>query len=315
MNPNLAEDLWVERWRPTTIRECILPPSLEEMFLTFVQQRQFPNMIFSGPSGTGKTTAAIALCKELGLEYIIINGSEESGIDVLRTKIRSFVSTRSFTGDMKVIILDEADYLNQNSTQPALRRFMEEFSQSARFIFTCNYKNRIIKPLHSRTTAIDFVIPKELKSDMAARFFARAKAILLSEKIQYDSKVVAALIFQHFPDFRRVINEMQRESARGSLSHAVLSENADPRMANLLTFVKSKNFNKLREWVATHVDNDAGVMMRRIYDVFLPEVTHPGELVLILANYQFKAAFCHDQEINMVACLTEIMMSCEFNKA
>jgi DNA polymerase III delta prime subunit len=312
MHPNTSEFLWVERWRPERVADCVLPTSLRETFQAFVDQKNIPNLILAGPSGVGKTTVAMAMCKEMGVEYMIINGSEESGIDVLRTKIRYFASTVSLESNIKVVILDEADYLNQNSTQPALRRFMEEYSRVCRFIFTCNYKNRIIKELHSRTTVIDFSITPDEKKLLAMQFYSRVKDILQQENVEYDGKVVAALITHHFPDFRRVLNELQRQAASGKISPAALGNQADARLADLLECVKKKQFNNIRQWVATHVNNDVGPLFRKIYDAFLPKTSQPEELVLILAHYQYMAAFCHDQELNMTACLSQIMKSCTF---
>lgn len=312
METNREQFLWVEKYRPRKISECILPESLKSTFQEFVDQDNIPNMLLSGTAGTGKTTIARALCEELGCDYIIINGSEESGIDVLRTKIKDFASTISLAGKVKVVILDEADYLNANSTQPALRGFIEEFSKNCRFIFTCNFKNRIISPLHSRTTVIDFKIGKEDKPAVAAQFFQRLGKILEHENITYDKKVVAELLNKHFPDYRRVLNELQRYSSSGTIDEGILTNISDANMKELVKALREKDFKKMRGWVVNNLDNDPSVLIRRIYDLLLTEVVQVPQLVVLLADYQYKAAFVADAEINLVACLTEIMASCEF---
>jgi DNA polymerase III delta prime subunit len=265
----------------------------------------------SGTAGTGKTTIARALCEELGCDYIIINGSEESGIDVLRTKIKDFASTVSLAGKVKVVILDEADYLNPNSTQPALRGFIEEFSKNCRFIFTCNYKNRIIPPLHSRTTVIDFKLTKEDRPVVASKFFKRLTEILEQENVTFDKKVVAELLNKHFPDYRRVLNELQRYSSSGTVDEGILVNISDTNMKELIASLREKDFKKMRTWVVNNMDNDPNVLFRKLYDVLLSEVVQIPQLVLLLADYSYKSAFCTDQEINLVACLTEIMAACE----
>lgn len=312
METNREQFLWVEKYRPRKISECILPESLKSTFQEFVDQDNIPNMLLSGTAGTGKTTIARALCEELGCDYIIINGSEESGIDVLRTKIKDFASTISLAGKVKVVILDEADYLNANSTQPALRGFIEEFSKNCRFIFTCNFKNRIISPLHSRTTVIDFKIGKEDKPAVAAQFFQRLGKILEHENITYDKKVVAELLNKYFPDYRRVLNELQRYSSSGTIDEGILTNISDANMKELVKALREKDFKKMRGWVVNNLDNDPSVLIRRIYDLLLTEVVQVPQLVVLLADYQYKAAFVADAEINLVACLTEIMASCEF---
>lgn len=314
INVNTDQFLWVEKYRPHKISECVLPRSLKETFNEFVKQDSIPNMLLSGSAGTGKTTIARALCEELGCDYIIINGSEESGIDVLRTKIKDFASTVSLSGKVKVVILDEADYLNPNSTQPALRGFIEEFSRNCRFIFTCNYKNRIIAPLHSRTTVIEFKLTKEDKPIVASAFFKRVCEILNYEKVEYDQKVVAELLNKYFPDYRRVLNELQRYSSSGKIDSGILSSISDANIKDLVNALREKDFKKMRSWVVNNLDNDVSVLFRKIYDALMPEVVQVPQLVLLLADYQYKAAFAADQEINLVACLTEIMAACEMKK-
>jgi len=311
MEANREQFLWVEKYRPRTVSDCILPDTLKATFREFVEQDNIPNMLLSGTAGTGKTTIARALCEELGCDYIIINGSEESGIDVLRTKIKDFASTVSLAGKVKVVILDEADYLNPNSTQPALRGFIEEFSRNCRFIFTCNYKNRIIPPLHSRTTVIDFKLNKEDKPKVAAKFFKRLTEILEQENVTFDNKVVAELLNKHFPDYRRVLNELQRYSSSGTIDAGILSNIVEDNLKELLNALREKDFKKMRTWVVNNLDNDPNVLFRKLYDILLTEVVQVPQLVLLLADYQYKAAFVADAEINLVACLTEIMASCE----
>ena len=269
-------------------------------------------MLLCGTAGTGKTTVARALCNELGCDYIVINGSEESGIDVLRTKIKSFASTVSFEGKPKVVILDEADYLNPNSTQPALRAFIEEFSSNCRFIFTCNFKNRIIAPLHSRTTVIEFKLENGQKQKMAGRFLKRMVMILEAENIKYSEKVLAELLMKHFPDYRRVLNEMQRYSAGGVIDEGILSNLAEISTKALVDALKDKDWKKMRQWVANNVDSDPQAVYRKVYDTLLDKVKQVPQVVLLIADYQYKAAFVADQEINLTACLTEIMANCDF---
>lgn len=314
MEGNREQFLWVEKWRPRTISECILPVELKNTFQEFVNQDNIPNMLLSGTAGTGKTTIARALCEELECDYIVINGSEESGIDVLRTKIKDFASTVSLAGKIKVVILDEADYLNPNSTQPALRGFIEEFSKNCRFIFTCNYKNRIIPPLHSRTTVIDFKLNKEDRPVVAAKFFKRLQEILTAENVTFDNKVVAELLNKHFPDYRRVLNELQRYSSSGVIDAGILSSISNDNIKELLASLREKDFKKVRNWVVNNLDNDPNVLFRKLYDFLLPEVVQVPQLVLLLADYQYKAAFVADAEINLVACLTEIMAACSFKE-
>lgn len=305
--------LWVEKYRPKKIDECILPDDQKETFKQILSKGEIPNMLLAGGAGQGKTTVARALCEELGCDYIIINGSEESGIDVLRTKIKSFASTISFTGKPKVVILDEADYLNPNSTQPALRGFIEEFAKNCRFIFTCNYKNRIIPPLHSRTTVIEFKIPSTNKPKVASSFFLRTKTILEKEGIKYDEKALMRLITRHFPDYRRILNELQRYSVSGVIDEGILIHLDDVNIKELTISLKEKDFKKMRQWVVNNIDNDPKTIFRTLYDQLSKEVKTIPQLILLLADYQYKAAFVADQEINLVACLTEIMATAEFN--
>ena len=307
------EYLWVEKYRPQKIEECILPKNLKETFKQFVQTGELPNFLFCGTAGVGKTTVAKALCNEIGAEYLLINGSEESGIDVLRTKIKSFASTVSLTDSKKVIILDEADYLNPNSTQPALRAFIEEFSNNCRFIFTCNYKNRIIEPLHSRCSVIDFKIENNEKQEIAASFFKRTIGILKAENIEADQKVVAELVTKHFPDWRRVLNELQRYSVSGKIDSGILVNMTEDSFKELVKNLKEKNFTEVRKWVAKNGDSETINIFRQLYDtasVNMEPASIP-QLVLILADYQYKAAFVADHELNLMAALTEVMSACK----
>jgi DNA polymerase III delta prime subunit len=273
---------------------------------------EIQNMLLCGGAGMGKTTIARALCEELETDYIIINGSEESGIDVLRTKIKQFASTVSFSGKPKVVILDEADYLNPNSTQPALRAFIEEFSSNCRFILTCNFKNRIIPPLHSRTAVIEFKLPKSEKPKIASAFFKRVMEIMAIENIESDGKVIAKVIEKHFPDYRRVLNELQRYSASGKIDEGIFVSLGESNMQELISSLKDGDWKKMRTWVVNNIDNDPQTIFRKLYDTLTDHVTQVPQLVLLLADYQYKAAFCADQEINLVACLTEIMAAVEF---
>jgi len=306
--------LWVEKYRPKTVDECILPQALKDTFNEFASQDKIPNLLLAGGPGVGKTTVAKALCNMTEADYIVVNGSEESGIDVLRTKIKQFASTVSFTESRKMVILDEADYLNPQSTQPAMRGFIEEFAGNCGFIFTCNYKNRIIEPIHSRCSVVDFKIVNGDKAKLASQFMTRVNDILGKEEISYDKKVVAELIMKHFPDFRRVLNELQRYSVSGTIDTGVLSRIADINFKELMSALKSKNFKEMRAWVAFNVDNDPQKIYRMIYDTLyehLKPVAIP-QTVITLADYQYKSAFAADQEINLVACLTELMVEGEF---
>jgi DNA polymerase III delta prime subunit len=306
------EFLWVEKYRPLTLEDCILPADQKHIFQEMLSKGEIQNMLLCGGAGMGKTTIARALCEELETDYIIINGSEESGIDVLRTKIKQFASTVSFSGKPKVVILDEADYLNPNSTQPALRAFIEEFSSNCRFILTCNFKNRIIPPLHSRTAVIEFKLPKSEKPKIASAFFKRVMEIMAIENIEADGKVIAKVIEKHFPDYRRVLNELQRYSASGKIDEGIFVSLGESNMQELISSLKDGDWKKMRTWVVNNIDNDPQTIFRKLYDTLTDHVTQVPQLVLLLADYQYKAAFCADQEINLVACLTEIMAAVEF---
>ena len=305
--------LWTESHRPKTIEECILPDRLKKPFQEYVNSKKIPHLLLSGGAGVGKTTVAKAMCNQIDADYIMINGSDESGIDVFRTKIKDFASSMSFTGGRKVIIIDEADYLNPNSTQPALRNAMEEFAANCSFIFTCNFKNRIIDPLHSRCAVVDFTLKNEDKTKMATQFFKRIQLILQSEKVEYEDMVIAELIKKHFPDFRRILNELQRYSQFGKIEVGILTHIGEVSIAELIKHLKNKDFGAIRKWVAT-ADFDAATLYRKLYDN-LYDVLQPQSIpqaVIILADYQYKQAFVADVEINTVACLTEIMVSVEF---
>ena len=305
--------LWTEKHRPKTIAECILPDRLKTPFQEYVNTKQIPHLLLSGSAGVGKTTVAKALCNEIGADFIVINGSDESGIDVFRTKIKDFASSMSFTGGRKVIIIDEADYLNPNSTQPALRNAMEEFASNCSFIFTCNFKNRIIDPLHSRCAVIDFTLKNDEKTAMAAQFFKRIQMILENEAVEYEPKVIAELVKKHFPDFRRVLNELQRYSQFGKIDTGILVQIADVSISEVVKHLKNKDFGAIRKWVAS-TDVDASTLFRKLYDNMYDTLQPQSipQAVIILADYQYKQAFVADAEINTVACLTELMVSVEF---
>ena len=305
--------LWVEKYRPRTIEECVLPEDTKNTFSQFLKQGEVPNLLLCGTAGTGKTTVARALCEELGADYIIINGSDEGRqIDTLRTKIKQFASAVSFEGKTKVVIIDEADYLNKDSVQPALRAFIETFSENCRFIFTCNYKNRIISPLHSRTTVIEFKTGNGNKPKLAAKFMDRMKVILNNEGVEFKESVLAELLIKYFPDYRRVINELQRYSVAGIIDEGILSNIAEVNTKELINSLRGKDWKKMRQWVANNVDTDPQGIFRYIFDSLLPEIKSIPQMVLLIADYQYKAAFVADQEINLTACLTEIMANVEF---
>ena len=307
------EFLWVEKYRPKTISECILPDTIKNTFLDFVKNKEIPNLLLCGTAGVGKTTVARALCNDFQADYILINGSEERNIDTLRVKIKNFASTVSLSGGPKIVILDEADYLNAQSTQPALRGFIEEFSKNCRFIFTCNYKNRIIPPLHSRCSVIDFTIQNDQKPMIANMIFQRILLILGWENIKSNDKVVAELINKFFPDFRRVLNELQKYSASGSIDSGVLANLDDQSLTEIIGYLKNKEFSKMRKWVAMNIHNDPQAIYRKLYDSFfnLLENRSVPQSIIILSDYSYKSAFVADQEVNMVACLTELMMEAE----
>lgn len=309
MNDSREQFLFVEKYRPRKLDDCILPDAQLKIFRQFVANGEVPHMLLCGSAGVGKTTIARAICEELGCDYIIINGSDERNIETLRTKITEFAASVSFSGKTKVVILDEADYLNPNSTQPALRAFMEQYAENCRFIFTCNFKEKIIAPLHSRCAVIEFKLAKADRPKMAARFMKRLIEILNIENISYDEKVVAEVLKKHFPDYRRVLNELQRYGAAGSIDVGILGNTIELNMKDLESALKNKDFKKMRAWVVDNIDNDTHMIFRKIYDTFLDEVKRPGELVFIIAAYQHKAAFAVNQEINLVACLNEIMES------
>ena len=306
--------LWVEKYRPVTIDDCILPSELKQTFQQFVDNQEIPNLLLTGTAGVGKTTVAKAMLEQIGCTYMMINGSEESGIDTLRTKIKNFASTVSMDGKRKYVILDEADYLNPQSTQPALRGFIEEFSRNCGFILTCNFRNRIIEPLHSRCSTVEFRIPNEEKPKLAMSFMKRVKHILETENVNSNEKVVADLINKFFPDWRRCLNELQRYSATGSIDAGILVNLSDTSIKELVSFIKDKDFKSCREWVVHNLDNDPHRIYRRIYDSLsgnVPDSAIP-HCVLILGDYSYKSAFVADQEINLLACLTEMMTSVQF---
>ena len=306
--------LWVEQYRPKTIDDCILPDSLKSLFSAFIKKGEISNMLFSGTAGIGKTTVAKALCEQMNCDWIMINGSEEGGIDVLRNKIKNFASTVSLSGGKKVVILDEADYLNPQSTQPALRGFVEEFHKNCRFILTCNFKNRIIEPLHSRFSNIEFKVNPKDKPKLASRLFERAIYILKEQNVSYEDKVLVELITKHFPDFRKLINELQRYSVSGSIDAGILVNVSDENLKTLVTHLKGKEFSDMRKWVVNNLDNDPVKIFRKIYDTLYTNL-EPSTIphaVLIIADYQYKSAFVADQEINLVACLTELMSQVKF---
>lgn len=306
--------LWVEKYRPKTIEQCILPKQLKDTFQQIVDSGELPNLMLTGTAGLGKTTVARALCEQLGIDYIIINGSEEGNIDTLRTKIRQFASTVSLAGGYKCVILDEADYLNPQSTQPALRGFIEEFADNCRFILTCNFKNRVIEPLHSRCGVIDFKFDKKMLASLCGQFMARLKDILTKENISFEESVLAELIMKHAPDWRRVLNEGQRYSISGSIDAGILVTLNDKSIKDLMSSLKAKNFKGMREWVVNNIDTEPHAIFRKIYDN-LNEYLQPQsipQVILILADYQYKNAFVADHELNVVACMTEVMANSEW---
>lgn len=310
----MEEYLWVEKYRPKSVDDAILPKHLKKTFKEILKTGEIPNLLFTGTAGVGKTTVAKALCNELQLDYLLVNGSEEGNIDTLRNKIKHFASTVSLQGGYKVVILDEADYLNPQSTQPALRGFIEEFSNNCRFIMTCNFKNRIIEPLHSRCSVVEFNIAKKDMPDLCGSFMKRVGTILDSENVAYDQPVIAELIMKHMPDWRRVLNELQRYSVSGKIDTGILVSLSEVSIGNLMDAMKDKNFKKMRQWVTDNIDQEPAALFRKIYDN-MAEYVEPQsipQLVLILADYQYKNSFVADHELNMVACCTEIMAGVQF---
>ena len=310
------EFLWVEKYRPKTIEECILPTSIKKTFQDFLDKGEVPNLLLAGPAGCGKTTVAKALCNELGVDYYVINGSDEGRfLDTVRNTAKNFASTVSLqaTGRPKVIIIDEADNTT-NDVQLLLRAFCEEFHGNCRFIFTCNYKNKIIDPLHSRCAVVEFSIRGKERQELAAQFFKRLQTILDQESVGYDSKVLVELINKHFPDWRRVLNECQRYSSGGQIDTGILAHFSDVKVNDLIKKLKEKDFPEVRKWLVSNLDNDTSVLLRRIYDALYDALSNSSipAAVLVLAKYQYQSAFVADQEINMLACLTEIMVECEF---
>jgi len=308
--------LWVEKYRPRTIDDCILPDALKETFKTFLAQGEIPNLLLSGTAGTGKTTVARALCEQLGCDYIILNGSDEGrSIDTVRNNIKNFASTVSLSeSGPKVVIIDEADYMNPESVQPALRNFIETFSKHCRFIFTCNFINKIIAPIHSRCTVINFRTDKKDKQKIAGNFHKRLKNILDNEHVDYDDKVLAELIIKHYPDFRRTINELQRYSVSGKIDTGILVSMSEQSFKDLAKVLKDKDFVKLRKWVVDNIDKDPNQLYRELYNHLSNYVDDKSQavMVMILAQYMYQSAFVADQEINMIACLTEIKGNCKF---
>ena len=308
--------LWFEQYRPQKIDDCILPDNLKKPFQGFVEQGEIPNLLLLGSAGVGKTTVAKALCEEIGASYIVINGSDEGRfIDTVRNRVKTFASTVSLVGGAphKVVIIDEADNTTHD-VQLSLRAFVEEFHSNCRFIFTCNFQNKIIEPLHSRCTVVDFRIAKAQQQKLQAQFFGRLKEILDENEIEYEDKILVKLIGRYFPDWRRLINETQRHSASGKIDTNILVDIADINLDQLLSALKNKEFSTVRKWVVENIDNDPNIVMRKIYNLLYENIKpkYIPEAVLILAKYQYQIAFVADQEVNLLACLTEIMMGCEF---
>jgi len=307
--------LWVEEHRPKKVADCILPESIKESCQGFVDDGKIPNLLLSGGAGVGKTTVARAMCEEVGLDYLMINGSNEGrNIDTVRTTLQQYCSSVSMQGGRKVVIVDEADYMNADSVQPALRGFIEKFSANVSFIFTCNFRNRIIDPIHSRCSVIEFVLPNSEKPKLATACLSRIKDILTSHEVTFEDKVLVELIMKHFPDMRRVLNELQRYSVGGVIDAGILAQIGEINLSELMKALKEKHFSEVRKWVIQNIDNDPTTIFRKIYDGasgHLKETSIP-QAILIIAEYQYKSAFVADQEINLVACLTEMMVDCEF---
>jgi DNA polymerase III delta prime subunit len=312
----MREDfLWVEKYRPKKVADTILPADLKKTFQTFVDNGNVPNLLLTGSAGVGKTTIAKAMLEELGADYIVINGSDEGRlIDTLRTKIKNFASSMSLAGGRKYVILDEADYLNAETVQPALRNFMEEYSKNCGFILTCNFVNKIIAPLHSRCSVVEFKMPNSSKPKMAGQFFKRVQGILDAESVEYEEKVVAEVVMKHFPDNRRILNELQRYSVTGKIDSGILANQSDANFKTLMEALKNKEFSAVRKWVAQNIDGEVAPFYRKLYES-LHDVVAPAsipQIVVTLADYQYKSAFAADQEINTMALLTEIMVDAEF---
>ena len=310
----LDDFLWVEKYRPKLLDDVILPADTKKIFKQFVEQGNIPNLLLTGSAGVGKTTVAKAMLEELNADYIVVNGSLSGNIDTLRTDIMNFATTVSFSEGRKYVILDEADYLNPQSTQPALRNFMEEYSANRGFILTCNFKNRIINPLHSRCSVIDFTFAKKDAPVLAGAFFKRVCDILELENVPYEKPVVAEIVNKHYPDWRRAINELQKYSATGKIDTGILANSTEESFAELIKYLKERNFTGMRKWVGVNVDSDPTSIMRKLYDKS-SEKLQPNsipQLVLHIADYQYKSAFVGDQEINLVAFLTQVMADCEF---
>ena len=307
--------LWVEKYRPHKISDCVLPSDLSEPFSEFVEQGKVPNLILTGGPGTGKTTAARALCDETKTDYLMVNGSDEGrNIDTVRTTLNQFCSSISMTGNRKAIIMDEADYMNPDSVQPALRGFIEKFGNNVSFLFTCNYPTRIIDPIHSRCAIFDFFIPVNEKPKIGTRYLERCCQILEENEVEYDKRVVRELVGKHFGDFRRIINELQKYSASGKIDAGILSTISEINVNELVNYLKNKKFSEMRKWANSNMDTDVVRVFRKMYDVLNMHLKPQSvpQAVLIIADYQYKSAFVVDQEINLVACLTEIMVECEF---
>jgi DNA polymerase III delta prime subunit len=312
----MSDFIWVEKYRPKTIEDCILPESTKNMFLDFLNKGEIPNMLLAGPPGIGKTTVAKALCNELGVDVYVINGSDEGRfLDTVRNNAKNFASTVSLSSDAKhkVIIIDEADNTG-NDVQLCLRAFIEEFANNCRFIFTCNYKNKILEPLHSRCAVVDFSVKGKEKAKLASNFYKRIQDILQAEGVEYEPKVLAELINKHFPDWRRVLNECQRYSVSGKIDSGILAVFSDVAVNDLVQNLKDKNFPEVRKWIVSNLDNDSNVLLRRVYDALYDSLDGPSiaAAVLIIAKYQYQSAFVADQEINLLAAMTEIMVECNF---